>query len=735
MSVREIYVLNALYEEVDVIDTYQSLIWTERFDDVGEFELHTSNQPQYLTRLREGQVLSIPQSRRMMVVETIDDKRDGTLVFKGRSLESVLDNRVGYSLPSGSVKAWCNALVGRAIIKHLYAANDTIGQGLAFGLGRVYPPSTLPPAIEPAPRGDNTWENLLDVHLTKEITKPQGFRIYREPFTTQLYYDNYTGHDRSQGGNFQHFHMSDIWKNPYMFEVDGDVEVWRNIARDPGFDQGVAPFGFEPEVQVAYQDSNSKAVDCDWSKSGRGFEVVSSENRPNNASRIIITDEKPNLDRLWIDGPLWGKTITVAAKVQIKSVMSGTQYMHSRKMTAHLSTHPNNNVASPVAQVRAPNTVGVHQLEMTFTIPTKAAAGAIDRLDIMLWNGNGVTDNGVIWGDLCIVEHPYVPVQGKYFDGGYSPDSDLLPAYRSNRLQTWSVLTGRKIQMSDNDIMENCVMIQSDKWPNAYGGLSARMIRNGGGTTALHYARFYLPQNGNAFTVKQWQGAPMSNPQANYGMVRLLQGNTLRQQSSAKANTVTERTVQMQVPAEFDNIMLDGRYTDLGGNLYFDMMRAFHGTSFAGAGANEAVVFSEFLDSFLVERVHRSIANFANTVYVTRGDQVTRFDKDMNRAGIMRRIAHVDANDLPEGSAVPALMEAMARKAFGEHTRSFLVEGSTPPVTRYKYDEDYYLGDIVALQTMEGETVKARVVEYVFINDNKGSKSYPTFRQETWETL
>lgn len=35
----EIYILDEGFYETDVIDSYESLIWTERFDSLGDFEL------------------------------------------------------------------------------------------------------------------------------------------------------------------------------------------------------------------------------------------------------------------------------------------------------------------------------------------------------------------------------------------------------------------------------------------------------------------------------------------------------------------------------------------------------------------------------------------------------------------------------------------------------------------------------------------------------------------------
>ena len=38
----EIYVLNTNFESVAVVDEFESLIWTDRYDEAGDFELYMS---------------------------------------------------------------------------------------------------------------------------------------------------------------------------------------------------------------------------------------------------------------------------------------------------------------------------------------------------------------------------------------------------------------------------------------------------------------------------------------------------------------------------------------------------------------------------------------------------------------------------------------------------------------------------------------------------------------------
>ena len=91
----ELYTLDSLFQRIDVIDRYQSLIWTERWASWGDFELSIRSTFDTRRRLNVGTMLSLRSSYRIMIVETIEDGSDSegnaTLKVKGRSLEKILE--------------------------------------------------------------------------------------------------------------------------------------------------------------------------------------------------------------------------------------------------------------------------------------------------------------------------------------------------------------------------------------------------------------------------------------------------------------------------------------------------------------------------------------------------------------------------------------------------------------------------------------------------------------------
>ena len=67
----EITVLNSSLEAVGIIDKYQSFIWTDRYNDVGEFELCLPVTAKYAQNIKKDYFLTIPTESRTMIVESI----------------------------------------------------------------------------------------------------------------------------------------------------------------------------------------------------------------------------------------------------------------------------------------------------------------------------------------------------------------------------------------------------------------------------------------------------------------------------------------------------------------------------------------------------------------------------------------------------------------------------------------------------------------------------------------
>ena len=118
----DITVLNQNFEQVAVLDSLISVIWTDRYNGYGDFEIYTPvsfDILQYLTQ--RGYYLRQKGSEHVMIIEGVEiatDVEDGTkLIVTGRSLESILERRVVWdqTIIDGNLQNGVATLISNAI--------------------------------------------------------------------------------------------------------------------------------------------------------------------------------------------------------------------------------------------------------------------------------------------------------------------------------------------------------------------------------------------------------------------------------------------------------------------------------------------------------------------------------------------------------------------------------------------------------------------------------------------
>ena len=94
----EMYILDESFAHIYLVDAFESMIWTDRYDEAGDFELYLSAESSALGYLKHGYYLWNKHSDRLMIIETIEittDVENGShCKVTGRSLESILDRRI-----------------------------------------------------------------------------------------------------------------------------------------------------------------------------------------------------------------------------------------------------------------------------------------------------------------------------------------------------------------------------------------------------------------------------------------------------------------------------------------------------------------------------------------------------------------------------------------------------------------------------------------------------------------
>lgn len=88
----------------------------------------------------------------------------------------------------------------------------------------------------------------------------------------------------------------------------------------------------------------------------------------------------------------------------------------------------------------------------------------------------------------------------------------------------------------------------------------------------------------------------------------------------------------------------------------------------------------------------------------------------------------LDINYEPDVAGTNALV-ASGEKAISETISGIMVTGEVPTTTRFKYNKDYRIGDVVRVVGGYGVDVRLRVEEYILTVDSEGVKGYPTLSE------
>lgn len=98
----DIWVSGKDFKSISVIDTFSSVIWTDRYNEYGDFEIVTFPSAVALMSLQKDHYLQISDSEHVMIIEDLNiqsDSEDGGMyVVTGKSLEWILNRRIVWNL-------------------------------------------------------------------------------------------------------------------------------------------------------------------------------------------------------------------------------------------------------------------------------------------------------------------------------------------------------------------------------------------------------------------------------------------------------------------------------------------------------------------------------------------------------------------------------------------------------------------------------------------------------------
>lgn len=195
----ELRIIGTDFQELDIIDSYESLIWTERYRECGDFELYTSPAHPYIPYLMPGNYLVSRESDRVMIIEDLSIKSDpengAKITVTGRSLESILDRRVVWD--STHVKGNVQEGIKRALEYNIGRLASNARRISNF----VFQDSDDPAVTELTCELTNLrGEELYEVAVTICKEKGLGFKITMDE-DNQFVFQFYSGIDRSYSQN------------------------------------------------------------------------------------------------------------------------------------------------------------------------------------------------------------------------------------------------------------------------------------------------------------------------------------------------------------------------------------------------------------------------------------------------------------------------------------------------------------------------------------------------------
>lgn len=202
----EVYTLDSQLRRVEVIDRFESLIWTERWGAFGDFEMVLFATPEMQRLLVTNTQLAMNESDRVMTIDKAvrsnNSEGAATITITGRSMEYSFEDRVATEGLVGLVdgKDWVLTGTPGNIVRFMFAkicvegilsAEDKIP---FFTPGTIYPADTIDEPTQvitvKIPIGSlyKVMKDICDIYGL-------GFRLVRNLDASEVYFNVYTGSD------------------------------------------------------------------------------------------------------------------------------------------------------------------------------------------------------------------------------------------------------------------------------------------------------------------------------------------------------------------------------------------------------------------------------------------------------------------------------------------------------------------------------------------------------------
>lgn len=189
-----LWVLDSEFQSLFLIDSFESFLWTDKYNGAGDFEIYTTVDMNVIGTIQKGYYLWLEESDKTMIVETIQittNVEEGSkMIISGRSLESILERKIIWTQTniSGSLQNGVKKLIEENIINPSVAdrriANFLFEESEDEKIKKL--------TLEAQYTGDNLYDTIVSICESNNI----GFQVILNR-DYQFVFKLYAGEDRS----------------------------------------------------------------------------------------------------------------------------------------------------------------------------------------------------------------------------------------------------------------------------------------------------------------------------------------------------------------------------------------------------------------------------------------------------------------------------------------------------------------------------------------------------------
>lgn len=234
----EFVIMNQNFESVCVLDVYESMIWVDKYQEPGTFELYTPITDALLEHVKAGNYISSNDSEHIMIIEDItytSDVENGNHIKAiGRSLESILDRRIVWKqtdFDNVALNTVIERLLNNAII------SPDIADRKIYNFA-VYTASTDTTVTKAKVNHQYTGDNLLTVIEDLCVEFKVGFKILLNE-ENKFVFSLYSGTNRSYSQSSNPYVIfSPAFDNVISSNYKDTSSVFKNVNLVGGVGEG-----------------------------------------------------------------------------------------------------------------------------------------------------------------------------------------------------------------------------------------------------------------------------------------------------------------------------------------------------------------------------------------------------------------------------------------------------------------------------------------------------------------